>query len=205
MAEWIEIETLKYHLRCRLVVRGETWEFWQGFREIAMLRYKTAQEVIDFDGEWLGWDHVLKLYFQLQIPAEVEIGGRRLEESEVDSLAAQIHFVLCSMKQRNAVVRKIPWPPWPKWERDRLLQEFQHWMGQRGWSVTVNRADEKISIKRRGLRFIRPKPTETDIIAQGAWVAKGWHAMLDKEIGRTVLFVSEGARQTSSWLAELTW
>ena len=54
-------------------------------------------------------------------------------------------------------------------------------MEQREWSVTVNRADEKISIKRRGLRFIRPKPTETEIIAQGAWVAKGWHAMLDKE------------------------
>jgi len=88
MAEWIEIETLKYHLRCRLVARGETWEFWQGFRKIAVLRYKTGQEVIDFDGEWLGWDNVLKLYFQLQIPAEVEIGGRRLEESEVDSLAA---------------------------------------------------------------------------------------------------------------------
>jgi hypothetical protein len=37
---------------------------------------KTGQEVIDFDGEWLRWDHVLKLYFELQIPAEVEIGGR---------------------------------------------------------------------------------------------------------------------------------
>ena len=187
------------------MVRGETWEFWQGFREIGMLRCKNDSGVIDFHGEWLGWDQVPTLYFEVEIPAQVDIGGHRLEASEINALAGRMHLVLCSMQERNAVVQNIRWPPLPGSDRDRLLSEFQQWMEQRGWKVAVSRSQEKITIRPNGFWVFRRNLSETEILEQGAWVATAWHALLDKEVNRTTLFVSEGARQTSHWLAELSW
>ncbi len=204
MDELIGNEFSKYYLHRSLILHGETWELWQGFREIGMLRYKTGSEVIDFHGEWLG-NCVLKLHFEVSIPALVEIGGRGLEECEVDALAARMHLALRSMKQRNVVVRKTSWPPLPEPERDEILLEFQRWMQQRGWRVTVDRAGEKVSIKTKRFWLFRRKPSDTEILEQGAWVAKAWHALLYKEVDRTVIFVGEGAEQTSNWLAELSW
>jgi len=210
VAEWLKSDVSKfdssnYYLRHRLVVRDETWEFWQGFRERAMVRYRTGSDCCDFHGEWLGWDHVLKLYFEVEIPAEVRIGGGRLNTGEIEDFAARMHLALCSMKERHAVVRKVPWPPLPESERGQLLHDFKNWMEQRGWKVTASLAEESVSIKANGLRMFRRRATRTTILEQGAWVAKAYHALLYKEVDRTVLFVSEGARQTSSWLAELSW
>lgn len=114
MAEWLTSDISKYQLQHRLAIRGETWEFWQGVREIAMLRYRTGSGLFDFHGEMLGWDHVLQLYFEVEIPAEVNIGGHMLDASEIGDLAARMHLALCLMKKRNVVVRKIPWPSLPK-------------------------------------------------------------------------------------------
>jgi len=202
--ERLSAEISNYRLQHRLILRGETWELWQGYREIAKLRYQTGSEVIDFPGEWVG-DRILKLHIEVDIPAQVEIGGHELDEPAVAGLAARMHVALCSMKVRNVVARKTPWPSLSESERDRILVDFQRWMKQRGWRATVDRADEKILIRGRQFCFSRDKPSDAEIVDQGTWVAKAWHALLYKEVDRTVLFVSEGARLTSNWLAELRW
>ena len=141
MIERLETETMKYSLRHRLVAQGETWEFWQGFREIAMVRMKMDSAQCDFHGEWLGWDRVSKLYCQVELPPEVNLGGRTLEANEVTKLAAGMHLALCAMRVPNAVVQKRPLPALTEVDRDTLLRDFKLWMEQRGWRVSADRAD----------------------------------------------------------------
>ncbi len=196
---------MKYSLRHRLVAQGETWEFWQGFREIAMVRMKTDSAQCDVYGEWLGWGRVRKLYCQVELPAEVNLGSRTLDANEVNKLAARMHLALCAMKERNVVVQKRPWPALTEVDRETSLRDFTLWMEQRGWRVSADRAGGRISIKSKRHRIFRRRIEDVETLEQGAWVARAYHALLFKEVDRTVLCVSEGAGETSSWLAELSW
>jgi hypothetical protein len=168
-----------------------------------MLRYRTGADLLDFHGEFSGWDRVLKIYFEVVIPAQVQLGERVLAPSEVDALAARMHLALCSMKKRNVIVRRVAWPPLPESDRTRILSEFQRWMEERGYRVAIDRASERISIKHKRLRLFRRKPSENEILDLGAWVARAFHALLDTELDQVVLFISEGARPTSGWLAQV--
>ncbi|MCC6590734.1 MAG: hypothetical protein IT168_28845 [Bryobacterales bacterium] len=210
MTEWLKADVPKtditnYHLRHRVTVDGEKWEYWQGIREIVMLRYEAASETFDFHGELLGSERISKVFFQVEIPAQVEIGGRVLALNEVEALAAKMHLALCSMKERNVVAQIIPCPILTDLDRDRVLGEFEQWMDQRGYRVKIDRTAEKILIKRKGLGLFRCEQTRTAICDRGRWIARAFHALLGLELDRTVLFVSQGARPTSNWLAGIDW
>lgn len=191
MVERLERGSFTYYLQCRHVVEGETWEFWRWGRDGGLLRYKANFDVIDFDGEW----DILEGCFHVELPTEVSLGGQNLERTEIEAFAARIHLALCAMECRNVVAWKMPLSPLPESSRDEVLHEFEQWMKQRGWKVKVDQAEGKISIKRAGFPFFRPKQSESEILEKDAWVAKAWSALRDYESDRTLLFVSEGVRQ----------
>jgi len=194
--------TLHYRLRHRLVSNGNSWEVWQGFREIAMVRYTAASYVLELDGEWLG--SAFKSYLEIRIPAQVVIAGRPLDESQIEVLTAEMHHALSAMKLRNVIVRSIPWHPLTKADRDAVLGEFHQWMDQHGWKVSMD-TDSAMSLRRKGIRWFRRRITgPLQAVEQGAWVARALHAMLNLPLNRTTLFVSEGA-DPLPWLVDLDW
>ncbi|MFN7924531.1 MAG: hypothetical protein U0Q16_30800 [Bryobacteraceae bacterium] len=196
----------KYYLRQRLAVTGETWELWQGFREIAMVRYKCGADVLRFDGEWLGWRWFSPNWLEVTIPAQIELAGRQLEDHEVAAFSARMHYALVSMKLLNAVVHLKPCPPLSESEREAVLREFQEWMPRRDWKVVVDRDAERLKIRPNLRRRFRLRKTDGhEIVDQGAWVAKAFHALLYNGVDYTVLFVGERAGVTSTWLAEVEW
>lgn len=202
--EYLESDGGKFHLKHRLVDRGDTWEFWQGFREIALLRYKAASEFWDFHGEWLGWNRISNLYFEIDVPSGIMIGGRVLDSDEIADLAGRVHLTLCSMNERNVVVQKANWPTMPESQRDAEFLSFKKWMENRGWTIEVNREAGKLSIKRKRFQISR-KPGVAEILEQGSRVAVAYRALHDGDSDKAILFISEDANYSSSPLYEINW
>jgi hypothetical protein len=185
-----------FYLQGRISVDGSTLEIWRGFRELAMCRVLQGATKFDFDGEWCGWDHILKLYLVIYIPSKLNDGERILESSEIDCIAETVYRGLCGLKQRNVVLLMGERSePVPTDERDNILREFGSFMTGQGWRVRLNDSRTSIKLERRGLGFNAKR--HHDSVPQGRWLAKAFDALLREPQEFRTLFVSERARYST--------
>lgn len=192
----------RYRLDCHSEAGGWSVEYWQGFRELGLVRLLHGEARLDLYAELLGWGDGQKMYLGIDLPARVEFAGEPLTSDRLRELAARTHLGLCLCGLPHAITVHAPHPPLDPAARLATLAEFTAWMSHRGWRVS---ADEcTLHIQRKGWRLFSSSPSHEEIIERGTRVAAAWNAHLTVPDSRRALFISESCDYSTA-AQQLRW
>jgi hypothetical protein len=177
-------------------------ELWHAFREFAKIVYRHGMTRMEFSAESLGWNLLRTNWLHVLLPAVLP----EHDETDLESLAAQIHLALILMKVPNEIAVEKPFVPATAADREATLSKFTEWMRDHGWSVAVTSSGplrRKLRIRRRVLSLLRRKPSAEEILARGRWTARAYGALCSTEHD-VPLYVARGARP-SNFVVSLDW
>lgn len=192
----------RYRLDCHSEAGGWSVEYWQGFRELGLVRLLHGEARLDLYAELLGWGDGQKMYLGIDLPARVEFAGETLTGAQLLPLAARIHLGLCLCGHPHALTAFEPQAPLDPAARTAALQEFTEWMSQRGWRVSFD--DATLRIQRTAWRLFSPSLPHNELIERGTRVAAAWNAHLTVPDSRRALFISESCDYSTA-AQQLRW